>query len=388
VILDRDGDGIVDREDLCPDEACIPALNGCPDQDGDGIADGSDQCPTEAGPADNDGCPITDRDGDGVDDEQDACPDIAGTIANQGCPEKSVVITAKDKITDEVLPNTEVVLRDNNGQIAKTGTTNSLGVIEFSNVQPRDYTVEGLLYEIALEAAKIEVAAFNSPDPVQKTIYYNDPNFIVQGKVFYCNTPNPLPGVTLNLKNNADNFLKTTISDQTGVFIFHLSNRATYELYAKKESFLSQVVDVDANNYDRSKSVFVRLEVCAEEVECGEDIRLNNILYDSNSAAIRPDAMPDLNKVVQFMKDNPDATIELSSHTDSRGQATYNLNLSDRRARAAADYIIAQGISAARVIGKGYGESQLLNRCADGVSCSDGEHQLNRRTQFKVICPD
>lgn len=388
VILDRDGDGIVDREDLCPDEAGIPALNGCPDQDGDGIADGSDQCPTEAGPADNDGCPITDRDGDGVDDEQDACPDIAGTIANQGCPEKSVVITAKDKITDEVLPNTEVVLRDNNGQIAKTGTTNSLGVIEFSNVQPRDYTVEGLLYEIALEAAKIEVAAFNSPDPVQKTIYYNDPNFIVQGKVFYCNTPNPLPGVTLNLKNNADNFLKTTISDQTGVFIFHLSNRATYELYAKKESFLSQVVDVDANNYDRSKSVFVRLEVCAEEVECGEDIRLNNILYDSNSAAIRPDAMPDLNKVVQFMKDNPDATIELSSHTDSRGQATYNLNLSDRRARAAADYIIAQGISAARVIGKGYGESQLLNRCADGVSCSDGEHQLNRRTQFKVICPD
>ena len=97
---------------------------------------------------------------------------------------------------------------------------------------------------------------------------------------------------------------------------------------------------------------------------------------------------PDLNKVVQFMRDNGDAKVELSSHTDSRGRASYNLSLSQRRAKSAADYIIAQGIAASRVIAKGYGETKLLNGCADGVNCSDGEHQINRRTQFKVICPN
>ena len=192
----------------------------------------------------------------------------------------------------------------------------------------------------------------------------------------------------MNLKNNADNFLATTVSDANGSFSFNLSNRATYELYAKKEKFLSQVANVDANNYNRSKSVFVRLEICGDEVKCGEAIRLNNILYDSNKAFIREDAKPDLNKVVQFMKDNPDAKVELSAHSDSKGRASYNLQLSERRARAAADYIVKRGIAPSRVVSKGYGETKLLNQCADGTRCSDAEHQLNRRTEFKTVCPN
>lgn len=414
-VLDRDGDGILDAEDLCPDTPGVVALNGCPDRDGDGIADSSDKCPDtpgiaefegcpdtdgdglqdsedkcpeEAGPVDNEGCPITDRDGDGINDEADNCPDEPGTVANNGCPEKSLIVTARDKVTNEVLPNTAVAVTNGSGQVVATGTTNDLGIVELNNVEPGDYTISGKLYDVDLESADVKTSDFNSSEPVQKTIYYDDPNFIVQGRVFYCNSPNPLPGVTLNLKNNADNFLKSTISGSDGAFIFHLDQRATYELYATKESFLSQVVDVDANNYDRSKSVFVRLEICAEEVECGEAIRLNNILYDTGSAAIRSDAMPDLNRVVQFMRDNKDATIELSSHTDSRGGADSNMRLSQRRAQSAADYIIAQGIAANRVVGTGYGETRLLNRCADGVACSQTEHQLNRRTEFKVICPD
>lgn len=387
VILDRDGDGILDSEDLCPDVRGIAALNGCPDRDGDGIADASDKCPDEAGPAENGGCPVTDRDGDGIVDAQDNCPDVVGTVANKGCPEKSIIIVAKDKISGEVLPHTEVALLNSSGQIVKTGTANSLGVVEFANVAPADYTISGKLYDVALESAQIGVSEFNSSEPVQKTVYYNDPNFIVQGKVFYCNSPNPLPGVTLNLKNNADNFMKSTLSDASGQFIFHLAARATYELYAKKESFLSQVVEVDANNYNRSKSVFVRLEVCAEEVECGEAIRLDNILYDLNSPNIRSDAYADLNKLVRFMEDNPSAKVELSSHTDSRGSASYNMNLSEGRAKSAADYIVSRGIAASRVQARGYGETKLLNKCADGVTCSEAEHQLNRRTEFKVICP-
>lgn len=414
VIKDMDGDGIIDAEDLCPTEAGVIALNGCPDKDGDGIADASDKCPDtagiskfegcpdtdedglqdsedkcpeQAGPTDNEGCPVTDRDGDGVEDAKDDCPDVMGTVANNGCPEKSLFITARDKITDEVLPKTEIAILDSNGQVVKTGTTNSLGIAEFTDIAPGDYSINGKLYNIDLEKGELKASDFNASEAIQKTIYYNDPNFIVQGKVFFCNSPRALPGVKLNLKNRADNFMKSSVSDATGAYIFHLSSRATYELYASKENFLSQVVNIDTKDYDRSKSVFVRLEVCADEVKCGEAIRLDNILYDSGQSFIREDAKPDLNKVVQFMKDNPDAKIELSSHTDSKGGASSNLALSDRRARSAADYIIARGIAASRVIGKGFGETRLLNRCADGVNCSASEHQINRRTEFKVICP-
>lgn len=114
-VMDRDGDGIIDAEDLCPDKFGTAALNGCPDADGDGVTDASDRCPQtaglakfqgcpdtdndgiqdiedacpeQAGPAENKGCPITDRDGDGVADEDDECPDEAGTISTNGCPDR------------------------------------------------------------------------------------------------------------------------------------------------------------------------------------------------------------------------------------------------------------------------------------------------------------
>ena len=84
---DTDGDGVRDIDDACPDEAGLKSLQGCPDADGDGIADKDDKCPTVAGPKENGGCPWPDRDGDGVLDKDDKCPDVKGTVANNGCPE-------------------------------------------------------------------------------------------------------------------------------------------------------------------------------------------------------------------------------------------------------------------------------------------------------------
>ena len=84
------------------------------------------------------------------------------------------------------------------------------------------------------------------------------------------------------------------------------------------------------------------------------------------------------------MLENPNIEIELGSHTDARGNSPGNLRLSDKRAKASADYIISQGIDKSRILGKGYGEFQIIYRCVDGVKCSEKEHQLNRRTEFKV----
>lgn len=98
VVLDRDGDGIVDSLDACPDQAGTAALQGCPDRDNDGIADKDDKCPDVAGLAKYNGCPIPDTDKDGINDEEDKCPDVAGVARYQGCP---VPDTDGDGVNDE-----------------------------------------------------------------------------------------------------------------------------------------------------------------------------------------------------------------------------------------------------------------------------------------------
>lgn len=119
VVKDRDGDGIVDSLDRCPDVAGLAALQGCPDRDGDGIADAEDKCPDVAGLAKYQGCPIPDTDGDGINDELDKCPTVAGIARYQGCP---IPDTDGDGVNDEVdkCPN-EAGLESNFGcpEIAK-----------------------------------------------------------------------------------------------------------------------------------------------------------------------------------------------------------------------------------------------------------------------------
>ena len=102
---------------------------------------------------------------------------------------------------------------------------------------------------------------------------------------------------------------------------------------------------------------------------------------------IREDAKAELNKMVQFMKDNPNVKVELASHTDSRASDDYNKTLSQNRANAAVDYLVSKGISASRLKPIGYGETKLLNQCSNGLDCTEAQHQINRRTEMKVICP-
>ena len=114
-------------------------------------------------------------------------------------------------------------------------------------------------------------------------------------------------------------------------------------------------------------------------------IELPNIFYNFDDASIRPDARGELDKVVEMMRLYPGMSIEFAAHTDSRGSRSYNLDLSQRRANNAVAYMEGQGVDAGRIRPMGYGESQLRNRCRDGVACSEEEHQYNRRTEVKII---
>ncbi len=126
-------------------------------------------------------------------------------------------------------------------------------------------------------------------------------------------------------------------------------------------------------------------DIPLKPIVVGESIRLDNIYYDLGSATLRQESEGELDKVVRFMEDNPHIKIELSSHTDARGSSTSNMKLSQRRAESVGDYLIKHGIPTDRIVPKGYGESKLSNRCADGVRCSQEEHQENRRTEIQIL---
>ena len=125
-----------------------------------------------------------------------------------------------------------------------------------------------------------------------------------------------------------------------------------------------------------------------DKIEVGTDIGklidIKPIYFDLGKYNIRPDAAVELNKIVAMMRDNLGIKIELGAHTDARGSASSNMRLSDNRAKSSAKYIISQGIAAQRIVGRGDGETLLLNQCANGVKCSEAEHQINRRTEFKI----
>ncbi len=112
---------------------------------------------------------------------------------------------------------------------------------------------------------------------------------------------------------------------------------------------------------------------------------IENILFEFDKADLLPESKQTLDKIILAMQINKDFNVELGAHSDSKGGDIYNLKLSEQRADAAKNYIIINGIDADRVIAKGYGETKLLNNCGNTVLCSDDEHAVNRRLEFKLI---
>ena len=110
-----------------------------------------------------------------------------------------------------------------------------------------------------------------------------------------------------------------------------------------------------------------------------------NIYYESDSYKIRENAKKELDKLAKTLKRYPNMIIEISSHTDTRGNALTNLKLSESRAKEVYKYLISSGVDKSRVRAIGKGETEPLNACSDGVQCTEAEHQRNRRTEFKIL---
>jgi len=170
---------------------------------------------------------------------------------------------------------------------------------------------------------------------------------------------------------------KTT---ENGTISKGLANEKKLNLSITAQGYLNQSLEISLPENGK-----VQQTIRLMKMEMNKTFVLDNIYYDLNSWKILPSSEIELNKLVKIMKENSTLRIELGSHTDSRGSDQSNMTLSQKRSESAIAYIIKNGISKERIVAKGYGETKLLNRCKNGVTCSDDEHRVNRRTEFKII---
>lgn len=167
-----------------------------------------------------------------------------------------------------------------------------------------------------------------------------------------------------------------------GEYITQLDCNKKYLVHGTNSEFFAQSKEIFTDCKSMNDTIYV--ELVFERIVLYKPIVIENIYYDFDKWNIRPDAAIELDKIVTLLNENPHIIIELGSHTDSRGTFKYNEVLSQRRAESAVNYIISRGIDSSRITAKGYGEYQLVNQCSDGVKCTEEEHQMNRRTEFKV----
>jgi outer membrane protein OmpA-like peptidoglycan-associated protein/tetratricopeptide (TPR) repeat protein len=179
------------------------------------------------------------------------------------------------------------------------------------------------------------------------------------------------------------------ISDEKAHYQFTVLCGETYYVRAIKADYDTKEQKITIDKKTGKTDLPIQLEKRVKPVKVGDDLakvfKIKMIYFDLDKSFIRPDAALELEKILDVMKENPAMKIDIRSHTDSRQTNQYNESLSDRRAKSTQAWLIKNGIQASRLTAKGYGETQLVNKCADGVECTEAEHQANRRSEFIIV---
>lgn len=201
----------------------------------------------------------------------------------------------------------------------------------------------------------------------------------------------PLPDVTIMAYNSFKEVLGEAKTNYEGKYAIVVPCNKVVKMIAAKQNYSSDDKTVETTKENEGEIPNVNFELSnyddlVVKKKGVEKVDVNPIYFDYDKYDITPLAIEELAKVVFIMQKFPNIRIKIESHTDSRGKDTYNLKLSDNRAKSTRDYIISQGIDASRIESAiGYGESRLINKCKNGVKCTEEEHLLNRRSDFIII---
>jgi outer membrane protein OmpA-like peptidoglycan-associated protein len=198
-----------------------------------------------------------------------------------------------------------------------------------------------------------------------------------KGKVYSKETESVLPGVTVTLENVTEGRKETLVLDEKGEYVFVVKPETEYRVEATKEGYLPGGYTLNTKGLNEGD---LQNDIVLEEVYL--NLEILNFAYDRSDLSAESKAK--LDRIIAALKKTPGATLNIGAHADSRGTVQYNKGLTERRARAAIQYITSKGIARKRIEYTAFGETLLLNQCSDGVECPEEEHAKNRRAELKV----
>ena len=204
----------------------------------------------------------------------------------------------------------------------------------------------------------------------------------VKGIILDCNTLKPLANAKVSLADSLQTLTVTT--DESGAYSFKINSNRKLKITAEKDKYFTKILNFTHEEIAKRDTLFSP-DICLIPYEMDKPIVLKDVLYEFDKATLTEDSKGKLDYLYTIMVDNPSIEIELSAHTDSKGSDVYNLDLSNRRAKACVDYLISKGVSISRMTSRGYGETKPVapNTLANGKDNPAGR-ALNRRTEFKV----
>ena len=204
------------------------------------------------------------------------------------------------------------------------------------------------------------------------------PVILVRGRVLNAKTREPLSAEIIYENPATGKTVGSAISDlNTGEYTIVLAGGSVYGFLAEKKDFyaVSDFIDLTQTKvYDE-----ITRDLLLSPIEKGESIRLNNVFFDTDKSILREESTAELQRLIRFLQANSEISIQLEGHTDSQGNAEYNLHLSNDRAKAVMTYLIENGIEASRLKSKGFGKNNPVatNETPEG-------RQLNRRVEFRI----
>jgi len=205
--------------------------------------------------------------------------------------------------------------------------------------------------------------------------------YAVEGWVRHEETGEPITNAFVVLTNLEKNSNVKVLTDSKGYFYALLEPEQIYDVSVSHPQFFTKV-NAEVNTMTRNK--ISQLQFKLDEVLVGKGVRIEGIEFDPNTNSPTLQSEVTLEKLHKLMEENPHLVFEIGVHTDSRGNDEYNLALSQGRADEIAFNLLKKGVPKLRLVAKGYGETLLVNHCANGVRCNGNEHQLNRRIEFIV----
>ena len=192
----------------------------------------------------------------------------------------------------------------------------------------------------------------------------------------------PLSNAKVVVTDSNENIITTLQSDKNGWIEFRIACEKTPYLKIYKDGFITKTIAI-APTVDPNLRITIPIEPIPEVVVTDTEIHFNPILFEFNKYEITKQSKKILDKLVYIMNQNVAMEIYIKAHTDSKGTAKYNLNLSEKRVQSTVNYILSKGISTTRISGKGFGEAEPRINCGD--KCTDEEHFQNRRSEFLIV---